>query len=106
MRTLLGVPIVAVLLAAARVEHRPRLVLWRGQLPHIGCCEPASYGAAKQQCYTVMKTCREVVYEKQQYTCYKKCYETVYDTKTIDCCKMVPETHYRECTLHGLQAGL
>ena len=24
-----------------------------------------------------MKTCKEVVYEKQQYTCYKTCYERV-----------------------------
>ena len=85
MRTLLGVPIA-------------RGAAGRGiaNTGHASCCGAASYRqhrllpagrlwGAKQQCYTVMKTCREVVYEQQQYTCYKKCYETVYDTKTIEC---------------------
>ena len=72
MRTFLGVPIVAVLLAAATLNSAQAFSLGAASYRNIGCCEPASYGNAKQQCYTVMKTCREVVYDQQQYTCYKK----------------------------------
>ena len=67
----------------------------------LRCCRPsacsADYGCCKQQCHTVMKTCKEVVYEKKQYTCYKTCYKPVWETKTINCVKYVPETCYREC---------
>jgi len=98
MRTLLGVPMLAVLLAAALANSGYASCCGAASYRNIGCCQPADYGCAKQQCYTVMKTCRETVYEQQQYTCYKKCYETVYEAKTITCCKMVPETCYRECT--------
>ena len=84
MRTLLGVPIVAVLLAAATLNSAQAFCCGAASYRNIGCCQPADYGCAKQQCYTVMKTCREVVYEQQQHTCYKKVCETVYDTKTIE----------------------
>ena len=59
MRTLLGVPIVAVLLAAVTVNTGYASCCGAASYKHLGCCDPASYGAAKQQCYTVMKTCRE-----------------------------------------------
>ena len=96
MRTLLGMSVVAVLLAAATASTGYASCCGAASYKHVGCCQPAEYGPAKQQCYTVMKTCRETVYEQQQYTCYKKCYETVYDTQTVECCKTVREVHFRE----------
>src|SRR6188472_3433847 len=94
MRTLLGVPIAAVLLAAAAASTAHASCCGAASYKNVGCSEPCGYAPAKQHCYTVMKTCREVVYDKQEYTCYKKVHETVYDTRTVECCKMVPETHY------------
>ncbi|MCP3691085.1 MAG: hypothetical protein GY917_02720, partial [Planctomycetaceae bacterium] len=52
---------------------------------------------AKPTCHTVMKTRRQVVYEKQQQTCYRTVYETVYEDQKIDCVKNVQETRYRNC---------
>jgi hypothetical protein len=86
MRTLLGVPIAAVMLAAVMVNTGYASCCGAASYKHVSCTAPADYGSAKQHCYTVMKTCRETVYEQQQYTCYKKAYETVYETKTIDVC--------------------
>src|SRR5687768_18270865 len=98
MRTLLGVPIIAVLLAVATVNTGYASCCGAASYKHVSCSQPADYAPAKQHCYTVMKTCREVVYEKQEYTCYKKCYETTYETKTVECCRMVPETRSEEHT--------
>jgi hypothetical protein len=56
------------------------------------CCTPVA-----QQCYTVMKTCQEVVYQQKQYTCYRTCYEPVCEEKTVTAVRYVPETKYREC---------
>jgi len=78
MRTLLGVPIVAVLLAAATLNSAQAFCCGAASYRNIGCCDVGNYCQAKQQCHTVMKTCREVVYEQQQHTCYKKVCETVY----------------------------
>ena len=72
MRSILGVPIVAVLLAAAWANTGYAACCGAASYRHVGCAEPASYGSTKQHCYTVMKTCRETVYDKQEYTCYKK----------------------------------
>ena len=52
---------------------------------------------AKPTCHTVMKTRRQVVYEKQQQTCYRTVYETVYEDQQVDCVKYVQETRYRNC---------
>lgn len=60
------------------------------------CCRTACTPVA-QQCYTVMKTCQQVVYQQKQYTCYRTCYEPVWEQKTITAMRYVPETKYREC---------
>ena len=51
----------------------------------VACCDTCE--CCPQQCSTVMKTCREVVYEQRQYTCYKTCYERVCEQKTDQCVK-------------------
>ena len=83
MRSALGVPLVAVLLAAiaASTADASYCGAARYRRCKTACC--ADYTCARQQCTTVMKTCREVVYEKQQYTCYKTCYDRVCEPKTI-----------------------
>jgi len=96
MRRFLGVPVVALLLAAitassADAGYCGAARYWRCRA--TGCQD---YVSCKQQCSTVMKTCREVVYEKQQYTCYKTCYERIVEPKTINYTKMVAETCYRQ----------
>src|SRR5688572_19421800 len=86
MRTLLGLPILAVLLAAFSVNTASASCC--GAASYKNCTAPAadtgSYCTAQAQCHTVMKTCKKVVYEKQQYTCYKTCYDTVYVDKTVN----------------------
>ena len=98
MKTLLGVPIVAVILSV--------VLTITAQAGYCGaaryrccatCCDTCGYTAAKQQCHTVMRNCKQVVYEKQNYTCYKTVYETVCENKTVDCCHYVSETAYRTC---------
>jgi hypothetical protein len=56
------------------------------------CCEPVT-----QSCYTVMKTCQQVVYQQKQYTCYRTCYEAVCEQKTFTAMRYEPEVRYREC---------
>ena len=56
------------------------------------CCTPVA-----QQCYTVMKTCQQVVYQQKQYTCYRTCYAPVWEQKTVTAVRYVPETKYRQC---------
>src|SRR5688500_7708397 len=73
MKTLLGVPLAALLLAAMVASSSQAACCGAASYKHVGCADPVGYGCAKQQCHTVMKTCREVVYDKQQYTCYRKC---------------------------------
>ncbi|MFW6170819.1 MAG: hypothetical protein ACODAD_10050, partial [Planctomycetota bacterium] len=82
MRVLLSAPIWAVLLAAASVNTSWAAYCGAVSYRNAGFCDQVDYCAAKQQCYTVNKTRREVVYEKQQYTCYKTVYETVREPKT------------------------
>ena len=98
MKTLLGIPVMAVLMTVIAANTTQAACCGAVSYKHVGCTDPVSYGCAKQQCHTVMKTCREVVYEKQSYTCYKNCYNTTYEDKVIDCVKNVRETHYRECS--------
>ena len=86
MRTLLGVPVVALLLAvcSADVAEARYCGAARYSCCAADCCD---YAAAKQQCHTVMKTCREVVYEKQNYTCYKDGLRANMRSKDYQLCK-------------------
>ncbi len=56
------------------------------------CCAPVA-----QQCYTVMKTCQQVIYEQKQYTCYRTCYEPVWEPKPVTAVRYESETKYRQC---------
>ena len=58
------------------------------------CCEPAECTCCRQ-CYTVMKTCKEVVYEEREETCYKTVFEEVVEKKKVPAVKFVPVTAYR-----------
>ncbi len=62
----------------------------------FGQCRTAELGCCPQQCYTVMKTRRAVVYEPQCVTMYRTVHETVMENQTINCTRYVRETHYRE----------
>ena len=97
MKTLLGVPVLMALVVAMAASDASAAYLGGASYRHVAGSNPGSYCCAKQQCYTTMKTCKEVVYDKQQYTCYKTVYDTVYDEQTIDCVRQVRETHYKEC---------
>ena len=96
MKTLLGIPMVAVLLTVLSVNTSFGACCGAVSYRRTVCCDPCSYSCAQQQCHTVMKTCRKVVHEQEQYTCYKTCYETVYEDKQVDCVKYVRETKCRE----------
>ena len=93
MKSFAQVPILAAVVLLVSVNTAAAGYLGAASYRNCVATTPASFSCAKQQCHTVMKTVREVVYEKQQYTCYRTAYETVFDTKTIDCVKYVPETH-------------
>ncbi|MDP6467809.1 MAG: hypothetical protein QF918_08725, partial [Pirellulaceae bacterium] len=82
MKSFVQVPILAAIALLVSVNTASAGYLGAASYRHCAATSPASFSCAKQQCYTVMKTCRNVVYEKQQYTCYRTAYETVYDTKT------------------------
>ena len=60
-----------------------------------GACRSAADCTCCQQCYTVMKTCQQVVYEPREVTAYKVVYEEVVEKKTVDAVKYVEETRYR-----------
>eukprot|EP00534_Pseudo-nitzschia_fraudulenta_P008089 CAMPEP_0201143550 /NCGR_PEP_ID=MMETSP0851-20130426/5269_1 /ASSEMBLY_ACC=CAM_ASM_000631 /TAXON_ID=183588 /ORGANISM="Pseudo-nitzschia fraudulenta, Strain WWA7" /LENGTH=172 /DNA_ID=CAMNT_0047417843 /DNA_START=97 /DNA_END=611 /DNA_ORIENTATION=+ len=98
MRAVLGLPILAVMLAAFSANSAEAAYGGLFSFRNAGCCEPATYECCKQQCYTVNKTCKETVYEKQEQTCYKTVYETVYEDKTVDCVTYETETRYKDCT--------
>ncbi|MHC4403719.1 MAG: hypothetical protein ACYTG0_29020, partial [Planctomycetota bacterium] len=97
MRALLGLPVVAVMLAALSADTADASYCGVAKFRRCKpvCC--VDHTCCKWQCHTVMKTCRQVVYEPKQFTCYKTCYQPVCVPKTITCTKYVPETHYREC---------
>src|SRR5688500_12589594 len=98
MKMSLGVPLAAVLLAALVANSVDAGYCGAAKYSLCGRgCDAGSYAGCKQQCHTVMKTCKEVVYEKQNYTCYKTVYETVCENKVINCVKYVQETCYRDC---------
>lgn len=56
------------------------------------CCAPVA-----SQCCTVMKTCKQVVYQQKQHTCYRTCYEPVWEQKSVTATRYVAETQYRPC---------
>jgi hypothetical protein len=60
-------------------------------------CRRACCTTVTQPCYTVMKTCPQVVYQQRQYTCYRTCYEPVREQKTVTAVRYVSETKFREC---------
>ena len=66
MRTLVGLPIVAALWLAVSVNTAEAAYFGAASYRHCAGAEPASYCCAKQCCYQVMKTCRQVVWEKQE----------------------------------------
>jgi len=80
MKSALSVPILVAILAVVSADRAS--AGFCGVARFLNCnrfCDPCDYCSAKQQCHTVMKTCKEMVYEKQNYTCYKTVYETVYE---------------------------
>jgi hypothetical protein len=97
MKNLLVVPLLSALLAVSLARNADAGYCGACCYSRCAPCCGVNYCGAKQQCCTVMKTCKEVVYEQQCYTCYKTCYETVCEPKTIDCVKYVSETAYRNC---------
>ena len=75
MRRLLGLPLMAVVLLAigASMADACYCGAARYRCCRCACCAPAECCECGQCCCTVMKTCKEVVYEQRQYTCYKTC---------------------------------
>ena len=107
MRTLTGRADCRGAAGRGRGQHRPRLVLWRGQLQARRLLRAGQLRRGQAALLHGDEDLpRGRVRASSNTPATRKCYETVYDTKTVECCKMVRETHYRECTLHGLQAGL
>jgi hypothetical protein len=96
MKKLMFVPLVAVALMAIAADTASAAYCGAAR---YSCCTteaPAEHADCKQNCYTVMKKCREIQYEKQAYTCYKTVYENVCENKVLNCVKNVYETHYKD----------
>ncbi len=96
MKRLLGVSLLsAVLLAiAASTASAGYCGALRHRCCKRACCEPVECTCC-QQCYTVMKTCKEVVYEEREDTCYKTVFVEVVSKKKVPAVKFVPVTAYR-----------
>ena len=94
MRKLSGmsVAVAIVWLADGPVRHRRVIARGRYAVCRRACCAPVA-----QQCYTVMKTCQQVVYQQKQYTCYRTCYAPVWERKAVTAVRYVSEIHYRQC---------
>ena len=69
MRNVWGASLIAVLLTVVAANSADASYCGAARFCRVkpACC--AKYTCCKQQCHTVMKTCREVVYERQQQTC-------------------------------------
>ena len=108
MRTLLVVPLLAVALAVASAQNgRRRLCAGqRASAARSDLLLPINYCGCQQQCYTVMKTCKEVVYEKQNYTCYKTVYENGLRAADDRLREVRRGNRLSQLRVHGLQAGL
>ena len=63
MKRFLGVPLIAVMLLAL-VASTANAAYWG--IGRRCCCECCPTVCCEQQCCTVMKTCREVVFEKRR----------------------------------------
>jgi len=74
-----------------------------GALRH-GCCKPSC--CQPTCCYTVMKMCKETVYDEEERTLYRTVYKEVMDERIIDAVEYVEETRYRcrPCTTWQPQA--
>lgn len=99
MARLLGMVLIAasVLGTTARVAEAGYCGAARYHCLKRACCSPAICGGC-QQCYTVMKTCRETVYETQQITCFKTYFQSVCETRMVTCTRYIPETRFQQCT--------
>ena len=75
MNALRVVPILVALAAAMSVERAEASYCGAARYKSCtACCDPVEYACCKKQCHTVMKTCREVVYEQKQYSFSKTVY--------------------------------
>ena len=91
-------------LVSASVVAGFLLILSHGMAQAEGCdaCQDTT---CRQSCHkpscccscewTVMKKCKEIVYDEEEITLYKTVYEEVVDKHVIDAVKYVPETQYR-----------
>ena len=90
MRTIWTVPLLAMLfvaVAAGKVDAGYCGAVRLARQPS-GCALEPSCGP--QQCYTVMKPHRKLVFEPQQVTCYKTCFERVVTPRQVTYTKYVP----------------
>ncbi|MEJ5343198.1 MAG: hypothetical protein WHT09_16745, partial [Thermogutta sp.] len=96
MKRLGVIPLMAALLvawSAARVEAG---YCGAVRLARATTACAVDVGCAPQQCYTVLKPHRKLVYETQQITTYKTCFERVVEPRQVSYTKYVPEIQYRE----------
>lgn len=97
MRKLLGTPVLAivVLLIAEGTASAGYCGVLSYRCGKRACCRQATCTCCRQECHTVMKTCKEVIYEPKEVTAYKTVYEEVIDEKTVDVVKYVEEIRHR-----------
>ena len=50
MKTLMGIPVIAVLMTVVAVNTTQAACCGAVSYKHVGCTDPVSYGCAKQQC--------------------------------------------------------
>lgn len=89
MKKVVGLTLMAAFFALTSV--------FSGSQAQAAWCGAASYRWCRptacdftQQCSTVMKTCRKVVYEQEQVTCYRTVLEKVAVPQRILCTRYVP----------------
>ncbi len=96
MKTLTGVVLIAAAIVAMTVETAAAgyCGATRHKCRKTQCCETQCCCSA-QECYTVMKTCREVVYEAVEKVCFDTVYEEIKETVKVPFTKYVEQTRYR-----------
>src|SRR5438477_60769 len=97
MKNLLVVPLLSALLAVSLARNADAGYCGACCYSRCAPCCGVNYCGAKQQCCTVMKTCKEVVYEQQCYTCSNRKSVTETQPGTSSGSKYVSETETREC---------
>jgi hypothetical protein len=99
MKNALVVPVVAAVLLAIGVNAAEACYCGAFRC-RVKCCPAVTVGCQMQTC-TVMKTCKEVVYEERECTQYKTVFEEVIDKRMVDAVKYVEDTEYRcvPCTI-------